>query len=145
MTTNQKGVIAVAKITARLTQLGEHVLLPFGNIGRYDIALDKVKRLIRIECKHGRLINGCIIFNTASKGGYRSLKNGQHGYKPNQDYKSDADFFAVWCSANDSVYMVPVKTAPNGSMALRIDLPKKQINRKNIKWAEDFELNGPVV
>ena len=131
MTTNQKGAIAEAKIIARLAELGEHVLVPYGRIGRYDIVLDRPSGFVRIECKRGRVYKGCITFHTSSRGGY--------GNKPPRGYLNDADIFAVWCPETDKVYMIPVCEASSGSMCLRVENTKNGTNMSSVKWAADYE------
>lgn len=130
--TNHRGAVAEAKIIARLAELGERVLVPFARIGRYDLGLDRDSGFVRVECKRARLVNGTLVFDTATHGGY--------GNKPRKSYAADADYFAVWLPATDKVYMVPVKIAPKGSMSLRIDLPRKKANASRIRWAKDFEI-----
>lgn len=132
MTTNEVGRITEAKVLARLVEKGKHVLIPFSNIGRYDLLIDnRDGTFVRVECKTGRLFKGCVVFNTCSFGGYRNL--------PGRNYLSDADVFGVWCSATEKIYLVPVNAATNGSMMLRVNEPSKGSNQTKIKWAKDFE------
>lgn len=134
MTTNQKGRVAEAKVIAKLVELGEHVLVPFGNSGRYDVALDRNGKLVRVEVKTGRFKDGCITFATESVSRIKKVKR--------RDYAPDADYFAVWCPYTpDAVFLVPVAGASKRSMRLRLDQPHKQANKKNIQWASDYVLD----
>jgi hypothetical protein len=133
VTTNQKGRIAEAKVIAKFVELGERVLLPFGNSGRYDIGLDRGAKLVRIEVKTGRFRHGCVVFDTSSTSRVRKIVH--------KDYRSDADYFAVWCQEiPHTVYLVPVAIATARSMMLRVEKPHKQSNKDCIKWASDYTL-----
>lgn len=133
LTTNEKGRITEAKVLARLVELGKHVLVPFSNIGRYDLLIDnRDGSFSRVECKSGRYVKGCIVFQTASRGGY--------GYKPGRDYVGDADVFGVWCSKTDKVYLIPVNEATSSWMSLRVENPNPRSNCTKVKWAKDFQI-----
>lgn len=132
LTTNERGRITEAKVLARLVELGKYVLIPFANVGRYDLLIDnRDGTFTRVECKTGRFKNGCVVFETASKGGY--------GYHPGKNYKNDVDLFGVWSSKTDKVYLIPVNQASNNEMWLRVDAPKQNHPTKT-KWAKDFEI-----
>ena len=135
MNTNQIGRITEAKVLAKLVELGKHVLVPFSNVGRYDLLIDNLDgTFVRIECKTGRYRNGVIIFNTGSSGGY---KKKELKYM-NKDYSKDADFFGIWCRDTGGVYFVSVKECSIGKMWLRIDAPNNRSNKTKIKFAKDY-------
>lgn len=137
MNTTRCGDISTARILARFLELGYSVLLPWGS-ARYDLALDMGDKLIRVQCKTGRLRKGCVMFNTASNlyGGRRI------------GYTGDADLFAVYCPDTELVYTVPVAGAATGFMQLRVEVAANP--HPWIRWAKDHELkqefnDGPVV
>ena len=132
MTTNEKGRITLAKVLARLSEKGKHVLVPFANVGRYDLLIDnRDGTFTRVECKTARYKKGCIMFHTESRGG--------RGLKEAQDYSHDADVFGVWSSQTDKVYLISVKDATLSSMMIRVEEPKSKGNYSNINWAKDYE------
>ena len=49
-----------------LRVLGYQVSVPFGENTRYDLVVDDGDRLLRVQCKTGRLYDGVIVFRTAS-------------------------------------------------------------------------------
>ena len=48
------------------SEVGEHVLLPWGGQRRYDLAYEEHGRLIKVQCKSGRERHGAIEFWTCS-------------------------------------------------------------------------------
>ena len=134
MNTNEVGRITEAKVLARLVELGKHVLVPFSNVGRYDLLIDEGDgTYTRVECKTGSLVKGCVLFKTQSSGYSSTGKK-----RPVKDYSEDADCFGIWCRETDKVYMVAVAEATKSSMTLRVDAPKN--NHKKRKWAKDYEV-----
>jgi hypothetical protein len=118
-------------VLAALLDAGYRPLLPFGDGHPYDIALDIDGRLIRVQCKTGRLIRGAVCFPTAiwCRGNkYRS-------------YRGDADCFGVYCPETRQVYLVPVGHAPDRSASLRVDPPRNG-QAKGVRWAKDYVV-GP--
>ncbi len=49
-----------------LHESGYQVALPFGENTRYDLILDDSERLLRVQCKTGRLRMGAVELSTAS-------------------------------------------------------------------------------
>lgn len=132
MNTKEKGELVQAIILAELIKAGMAVLLPFGDNQRYDMVIDCGDNFLRVQCKHGRLRDGCIKFNARSTvygGGYRS-------------YKGQVDLFAVYCSDNQRSYLIPVDEVCNSEVYLRVEQTKNG-QASGIKWAKDYELNGP--
>jgi hypothetical protein len=119
-----------------LRVVGYQLLVPFGENIRYDLVIDDGVRLARVQCKTGRLRNGVIIFHTAST----------YGHHPNpkilkRNYLGEIDFFAVYCPETKGVYLIPIADMPNRSMAyLRIDPPLNG-QRKNVRFAANYELD----
>jgi hypothetical protein len=55
-----------------LRDAGFAVSVPFGENTRYDLIADDGERLLRVQCKSGRLRRGAIVFATASTYGHWS-------------------------------------------------------------------------
>jgi len=49
-----------------LRDAGFAISVPFGENTRYDLVIDDGVRLLRVQCKTGRLRNGSIFFATCS-------------------------------------------------------------------------------
>lgn len=90
-----------AQVLAALLKKGKTVLKPFGDNQRYDLVIDENGEFIRIQCKTGRYILGCIVFDTCSSAYHRGGKK--------KHYRGDADLFGVYCSKTDKVYIIPVE------------------------------------
>jgi hypothetical protein len=126
-----KGDITTAKVMAALLASGHIVLVPWGDNQRYDLVVEVEKQFHRIQCKTGRLLNGCIVFNSSSTG------NPNSPYR--QNYKGQVELFGVYSVETDKCYLVPVDAVPPGEAKLRI-MPTKNNQSKGITWASQFEI-----
>ena len=118
MNTKIQGEMTEGMVMARLLKLGEIVLMPFGDNQRYDLALDRGGKLVRIQCKTGRLEDGTIFFKTTSSYYHRGRKS--------NGYIGQADIFGVYCPANEQVYFVPVAETGTGGCRLRLEPSKNK-------------------
>ena len=112
---------------AALLQAGQRPLLPFGDGYPYDIAFDDGGRLMRVQCKTGKLIKGAVCFPISiwCRGGkYRS-------------YRGYIDYFGVYCAGTQQVYLVPVDDVPDHGANLRVDAPRNN-QIKGVRWAKDY-------
>lgn len=132
MNSKAKGEISEAIILSKLIELGYSVSLPFGNNQRYDLILDDGARLMKIQCKTGRIRNDCVIFNTCSNNGFTYKK---------VSYKNQVDYIIVYCFDNNKLYKIPASDLPERGMSLRLIEPKKGSNQSSIRWARDYELS----
>ena len=128
MNSGTKGDISEAKIMARFLERGYIVLVPWGDNQRYDLALDLNGQLIRVQCKTGRLQNGCVVFPT------RSI---QYKTRKSIHYKNDAELFAAYSPDFDCVFLIPVQDVGERAVALRYGRPKKG-GKYPIRWADDY-------
>lgn len=126
------GVIAEAYVQARLVELGYEVYVPIGHGTRADLVYKDPSRgrLIEVQVKTGRMLNGCVVFQTCSINGFTGKKT---------SYQGQLDEFMVWCPATRKVYRVPVSECGVSSAALRVDTPKGG-SKSTIRWAKDYEL-----
>jgi hypothetical protein len=136
MNTSQKGNIATSHVLASLIAAGKDVSIPFGDSQRYDLILDDGGRLLRIQCKLGRLINGSICFMTSSS--RRKTNKMACGWT---SYKGQIDLFGVFCPQNKATYLVPVEVVSERAAYLRIEPPRNN-QVKGVRWASDFQLGN---
>jgi hypothetical protein len=114
---------------------GYALLLPFGENTRYDLVVDDGRRLLRVQCKTGRLRKGAVVFATCST----------YGHHPNpkvvrRDYLGQIDAFAVYCPETESVYLVPIEDLQiRRQGTLRVDLPRNNQYRR-VRFAQDYEI-----
>src|SRR5688572_23964176 len=91
------GVRTEAIVLAELARRGYRVLLPFGSNQRYDLVLDIEGSFIRVQCKTGRLRDGCVIFRA------QSIRSNTRKVVM-RDYKDDVERFVVHCPDTGRLY-----------------------------------------
>jgi hypothetical protein len=117
-----------AVVLAALVQAGYRPLLPFGSGHPYDIGLDVDGKLMRVQCKTGRLLKeGVIFFPTAMWCRDMSYRS----------YWGDIDSFGVYCPSTNEVYLVPIEDVPGRAAYLRVE-PTKNGQAKGVRWAKDY-------
>lgn len=126
-----------AHVLASLLDHFEIVLLPFGENHRYDMLIDDDGRFMRVQCKTGRLVNGCVIFSTCSYTYHHPSNRGSRPYK--HDYRGQADLFGVYCRELDAVYLIPVDDVGVNQGSLRVT-HARNAQQRGIRWAGDYEL-----
>jgi hypothetical protein len=118
-------------IIGELVRRGYQVVVPFGQNQRYDLVLDLGSSFLRVQCKTGRLRNGCIEFKA-------------HSVRVNtrrtfiRDYNGEVELFMVHCPETGGIYAIPVDEARTHG-TLRID-PTANGQSKRVRWARDYEL-----
>lgn len=130
-----------AHIFVALFEAFETVLVPWGENQRYDFVVeDEARELQRVQAKTGRLRDGAIRFNTCSSTYHHPANRGTKHY--NHDYRGDADQFAVYCSATNAVYLVPVDEVGTREACLRVEPPRNG-QRSGIRFARDYQIYPP--
>lgn len=115
-------------------QLGYAVFLPVGHNHRCDLVVEHGERLLRVQCKTGRLRDGVIKFNTVS---VRCNTNNT----VRRSYEGEVDGFAVWCPQNRSGYYVPIEEVASGIATLRVEATGNNQSR-GVRWASESRLGG---
>jgi hypothetical protein len=126
------GELGVARTLSRLLESGYAVSLPFGDNLRYDLVVDDGQRLLRVQCKTGRLDDkGSIAFPVCSSANHRGLGR--------RDYRGHVDAFGVFCPETDSVYLVPICAVEHcrREARLRVD-PARNRQVKGTRMAATF-------
>jgi hypothetical protein len=131
MQTREKGNLTEAKILAALVGAGYLVSVPFGSGHKYDFIIDDSVRLLRVQCKTGRVNKGVLLFNSYSQSGNGATKQGYHGL---------ADIFAVLNPESGDVYLVPVDGFGTTGVTLRLT-PTLSGQVQKINWAVDYLLS----
>lgn len=131
--TKQTGDISCTIIAARLLQAGYSVLMPIGDNQRYDLVIEQNGIFQRVQCKTGRRVGktkGSIEFPTCSTYSHK------RGTFIRKDYNGDADFFGVYDSKSDKVFILSIGEC--GKTATRLWVSGKR--NPDSKAANDFEL-----
>jgi hypothetical protein len=106
--------------------------VPFGSGHKYDLVIDDSTNLHRVQCKTGRVRNGCLVFNSYSQSGNGSTKQGYYGL---------ADLFAVLNPETGDVYLVPVEEFGTTGVLLRL-VPPLNGQVQKINWAANYLLTS---
>jgi hypothetical protein len=129
---------ATAHVLARLMEVYDTVLLPFGENQRYDLLVEtKEGAFLKIQCKTGRLRKGAIRFPAASSSYHHPNTSRYENRK--HSYRGQADYFGVYCPETEKVYLVPVDEVGLYSGFLRVEATLNK-QAKNIRWAADYEV-----
>jgi hypothetical protein len=118
-----------------LDAAGCPLFVPFGENTRTDVIVERERRLLRVQCKTGRLRRGAVVFSPCSTYGHH-----RNPRTARRDYVGAIDYFAVFCPETDRVYLVPIDdVAGRTSCTLRVDTPRNNQRRK-IRMASDYEI-----
>jgi hypothetical protein len=136
LTPGRKGAIAETAFAAHATRLGFDVYRPVVEGGRYDMIVEMGSRLLRVQCKTGRLEGDVVVSmlrtNRRTRGGYLSTT-----YTAEQ-----VDAIAIYCHELDRCYLLPIAlVAGRSCVHLRL-APSKNNQKRSIHWAEHYELGA---
>jgi len=126
------GIRTEATIVAELLKRGYQILVPHSQNQRYDLVLDVDGVFMRVQCKTGRLRNGCVEFSAQS-----IRVNTKRTVR--RDYRDQVEVFMVHCPETGGIYAIPVEEATRTNCTLRIE-PTANCQDKGIRWARDYEL-----
>jgi hypothetical protein len=117
-----------------LHESGYQAATPFGESTRYDLGLDDGEKLLRVQCKTGRVRLGAAEFATASSSAHHPNE------KPTQRHDAgQVDHFTVYCRETGGVYLIPIGVLPLDRAYLRVTAPQNG-QRKRIRHAKDYEI-----
>ena len=129
---HQQGKTNEAFTLAALLRLGKRVLVPWAD-ERYDLTLDDSGRLVRVQCKAGRICDAMRVLQDKA-----SRTRG--GHSATVDTPARSMPFATCCPEIERVYLVPTEAAP-ASIGARLPLePTEKWSDLNVRWAREFEL-----
>ncbi|MCA1621487.1 MAG: hypothetical protein LC795_19885 [Acidobacteria bacterium] len=135
MQTGEKGNLSEARILAAFVAAGYLVSVPFGSGHKYDFVVDDSTRLLRVQCKTGRVKNNVLLFNAYSQSGNGRVKS---------SYRGLADLFAVLNPVDDKVYLIPVDEVGVTDVSLRL-APTLNGQGQGVRWAELYLLRPLVL
>ena len=136
LTSNQKGAIAEARITAAAMELGIVVLRPMIEARRYDVVFDIGPRLLRVQCKWATKKSNVVVVGT------RTCRHTPRGYVRGTYSAQEIDAVAAWCAETNECYFVPIsKIDGQGYLHLRLG-PTRNNQRQLVNWAADYPLGA---
>src|SRR5215208_7173649 len=125
-----KGAIAEAAITAAAVEPGLVVLRPFPEGRRYDLVIDNGERLLRVQCKSGRLKGSVIVVVLATC---------RHTYVRTKYTAEDVDGIAIYCHELKQYYYLPIE-AVAGRSAIRLRIGPAANNQETaINYAAQYQ------
>jgi PD-(D/E)XK endonuclease len=136
LTTNEKGAIAEAYITAEAMKLGMVVWRPVAEGCRYDMILDIGGTLLRTQCKWARR-NGDVVVVRIS-----TCRHTPRGYVKTTYMSEEIDGVAVWCEDTRERYFIPIADVDGqGFLHLRL-APARNNQELLVHWAADYRLGA---
>jgi prevent-host-death family protein len=137
---NLKGAIAEAEIAAAAIKLGIPVYSPIAEHGRSDLILELGSRLLRVQCKWGRLDRDRAVINVA----LQTSRFTPAGYVRTSYTAEEIDAVAIYCGELDRCYVLPADLVVNrAGISLRLS-PPGNWQRACINLASEFEFAGAV-
>jgi hypothetical protein len=122
-------------VVTALTEQGLDVFVPMGENSRVDLITWDGQNLRKVQCKTGRLREGCVKFATCS-----TYFHHPHPKTHRRTYEGQIDDFAVFCPELGSVYIIPIEDVPTRSGAsLRVERPRNG-QAKRIRLAGAYEI-----
>ena len=134
--TQKTGDISESAVITRLLRCGYIVLTPYGQNHRYDLVIEDADgKFWRVQVKTGWLDTDNTIIKFATASSYNHTAK-QKGWR---HYQGQCDYFAVYVEQLDKVYFIPVDVVGVTQAQLRLT-PTKNHQEKNVRWAQDYEL-----
>lgn len=134
--TQKTGDISESAVVTRLLQCGYDVLLPYGQMHRYDLAIEHTDgQFWRVQVKTGWLNEDQSVIHFATS----SSMNYTVKHKGARSYRGQCEYFAIYVEVLNKVYFIPVDKVGATHGTLRLT-PSKNNQEKLIRWAKDYEL-----
>jgi PD-(D/E)XK endonuclease len=131
-----KGAIAEAAISLEASKLAFVVLRPQSEGRRYDIVIDVGPRLLRVQCKWGRLHGNVIVVETSTR------RLTPHGYVHTTYGRQEVDGVAAYCQELERCFWLPIElVAGRRGFSLRL-VPTANNQALAINWASDYDFGA---
>ena len=118
-----------------LREAGNVVSVPFGENTRYDLIADDGVRLLRVQCKTGRLRDGAVVFRPSSSYAHHASPR-----VIRRRYEGQIDYFGVYCVDNGGVYLVPIEDVTTTWMAMLRVEPARNGQKRGIRLTADYQM-----
>jgi PD-(D/E)XK nuclease superfamily protein len=138
VTTDQKGAIAEACITALAIKLGIDVYKPVAEGGRYDLIFDLGSKLLRVQCKWAARRNETLVVSC------QSARRCADGFIRRTYTADEVDAIAAYNLELDRGFLIEIaRVANRPAITLRI-APCRNNQRRRINWADDFDFGATL-
>jgi hypothetical protein len=131
---SDKGAIAEMAIASAAVQLGVFVCLPLQEGRRYDLLFDIEHRLLRVQCKWGRLAGDVISVRTSTS------RHTPRGYVRTTYSAEEIDAIAVYCHELNRCFLLPIEEVA-GISYLHLRLTHARNNQRAlVRMADEWDL-----
>jgi hypothetical protein len=138
LTPSQKGGVAEAAITCAAIQLGLTVLRPLCEGRRYDVIVDLEPKLLRVQCKLARRIEGVLLVSL------QTCRHTPHGYVRTSYSAAEIDAVGIFSPELQRCFLIPIhEVSGRSSISLRLD-PTGNNQARSIKWARDYDFDSQI-
>ena len=138
LSTNRKGAIAEIEVARAAVRAGIPVWTPLLEHGRADVALEIDGRILRVQCKWGRLEDGVV------KARIGTSRLTPQGYVRTTYTAEEVDAVAIYCPSLEKSYLLPISlVAGQTYIHLRVE-PSKNNQSLGLKWAAQYEFPGAI-
>ena len=137
LTPSQKGAIAESAIITEAARLHLPVYRPAMEGTRADMVFEVGERLLRVQCKWGRVKDLCVIVRLST-----SRHSPRRGYVRTTYTAAEIDGFAVWCEPLARAFWLPIEEFAGQTYAhLRLE-PAKNNQRTFVRMADAYPLGA---
>ena len=137
---NVKGAVAEQAIVLAATKIRVPVWRPVAEHGRTDLVLEVGERLLRVQCKWGRLSPAKDVIKVRVGGSWWSAS----GYVRRTYTEDEVDLFAVYCGELNRCFLVPSSLlAGKHEFWMRLCRARNG-QRSCINLAEAFDFEGAI-
>jgi hypothetical protein len=138
LTPSQKGAAAEAAIASAAIQLGLVVLRPLCEGSRYDLMFDLEPKLIRVQCKLAKLVDGVLSVRL------QTSRHTPNGYVFTSYSPSEIDAVAAYSSELSRSFLLPINEV-SGMCGIHLRLDQAKNNQaQGVRWADDYELEPMI-
>lgn len=128
LTPSQKGAAAEAAITAEVIKLGLTVLRPLSEGRRYDLIVDLEPRLLRVQCKLARRLDGILAVHL------QTCRHTPGGYVYTNYSAEEIDAVAAYSFELKQSFLLPIaEVAGMRGVSLRLESTRNNQARR-VKW-----------
>lgn len=138
LSSSQKGAIAEAEIAAAALRLNLVVLRPVGDGGRYDLAIDTGRRLLRVQCKWVSRTGDVLTTRC------RTSRRIRDGHRRTSYSATEIDAIAAYSPDTGGCYLIPAREiAGRATLSLRLG-PTLNSQASGVRWARDYEIDRSI-
>lgn len=132
METWNRGDASEAQVIAKLKELEQTVLIPFGDNERYDLVIDKEDDMVKVQVK--------TLYERKREGRISTKLRTQNARGNKRKYyeEGEVDAFALYYPENGKCYWVEFEDAPKTEITLALEYKQ---NQKNVRLAKDYLLS----